>query len=319
MEIKRYKEKVLSGEIITKQEALHLLEAPIEELCSAADELRKRFCGDYFDMCTIVNGKSGRCSEDCKYCAQSAYYQTCIDSYGLMDTERLLEQAKYNEERGIQRYSIVTSGKKLNEEEVNQVCASIRTIKQECDLKVCVSFGLLDEAQFNKLAQAGAERVHNNLESSEEYFKNICTTHTYQEKVDAIQAAQRAGLSICSGGIIGLGESMEDRITMACKLRELGVDSVPINFLNPIQGTPYAANPVITNDEACRIVAIFRFLLPQAFIRLAGGRGLLPDKGKRCFCSGANAAITGDLLTTTGTTIESDAKMVKELGFFIRF
>lgn len=312
------KEKVLAGCQITREEALALTETPLEELCAAADEIRRFFCGDKFDLCTIVNGKSGKCSENCKYCAQSASYHTAVETYPLLDTEALLEQAQYSQSRGVHRYSIVTSGRNLNAQEVSQACGSIRKIKESMDISICVSFGLLEEADFQKLRQAGASRVHNNLEASAGYFPQVCTTHTQQDKIRSIEAARKAGMEVCSGGIMGLGESMEDRIDLAITLRELQIKSVPVNMLNPIPGTPYENNPRLTEEDMCRIVAIFRFLLPDAFIRLAGGRGLMDDQGRRCFCSGANAAITGDMLTTSGITIQRDLELLKELGYQVQ-
>lgn len=313
------KEKVLSGGEITREEAIELSKAPLEELTAAADEIRQKMCGEVFDMCTIINGKCGKCSEDCKYCAQSAHYNTNLsESYGLLDTEEILKQAKHNDDRGVLRYSIVTSGKRLSDKEVDQVCESIRAIRKETGIQVCVSFGLLKEEQFRKIKEAGASRVHCNLESSERYFKEVCTTHSYQEKIETLKAAKRAGLSICSGGIMGLGETMEDRIDMVITARELGVKSIPVNLLDPISGTPYEHNPILTNEELCRIVAVFRFLVPDGMIRLAGGRGLVGDKGEQCFKSGANAAISGDMLTTAGITVETDMELLKNLGYEVK-
>lgn len=313
------KEKVLSGGQIVREEALQLIDVPLEELTHAADEICRKMSGNGFDICTIINGKCGKCSEDCKYCAQSAHYDTALtDSYPLLSTEEILKEAKYNDEQGVLRYSIVTSGRKLSEKEVDQVCESIRAVKRETSLEVCVSFGLLEEEQFRKIKEAGASRVHCNLESSARYFPQVCTTHTYEEKIETLKAAKRAGLSICSGGILGLGETMEDRIDMVLTARELGVKSIPVNLLNPIPGTPYENNQPLTEDEACRYVAIFRFLIPDGAIRLAGGRGLLRDKGEACFKSGANAAISGDMLTTAGITVQTDRKMIQELGYEVK-
>lgn len=317
--VTQMKQKVLKGEWITKEEALALCKEPLSALQEAADEIRRIMCGNGFDICTIINGKCGRCSEDCKYCAQSAHYHTaCMESYPLLATEELLEGARYNDSRGVLRYSIVTSGKRLSDAEVDQVCESIRKIKKETSIQVCVSFGLLNEEQFRKIKEAGASRVHCNLESSARYFPKVCTTHTYEEKIETLKAAKRAGLSICSGGILGLGESMEDRIDMVLTARELGVKSIPVNLLNPIPGTPYEENQPLTNEEACRCVAVFRFLIPDASIRLAGGRGLVGDKGEACFRSGANAAISGDMLTTAGITVETDMELIKQLGFEVK-
>ena len=317
--IENLKRKIRSGELISKEEALLLADAPLEELTAAADEIRSHFCQSGFDICTIVNGKCGKCSEDCKYCAQSAHYHTaCSETYPLLSTEELVDGARHNKEQGVLRYSIVTSGKALSDAEVDRVCESIRAIREQVGIEVCVSFGLLNEEQFKKIREAGATRAHCNLESSGRYFKEICTTHTYQQKIDTLNAAKRAGLSVCSGGIMGLGETMEDRIDMVLTARKLGVKSIPVNVLNPIPGTPYEHNRILTNDEVCRCVAIFRFLIPDASIRLAGGRGLLGDKGEACFRSGANAAISGDMLTTSGINMETDMELLKTLGYEVR-
>lgn len=313
------KDKILRGKWIGREEALRLAEEPLEELRQAADEIRRKVCGSGFDLCTIVNAKCGRCSEDCRYCAQSAHYRTaCEESYSLLSTQELLEDARRNAQQGVLRYSIVTSGRRLSEEEVEQACESIRRIRAEVPIEVCVSFGLLDEVQFRKIKAAGASRVHCNLESSARYFPSVCTTHTYEEKIRTLQAAKRAGLSICSGGILGLGETMEDRIDMVLTARELGVKSIPVNLLNPIPGTPYENRVPLDNEEACRCVALFRFLIPDASIRLAGGRGLLGDKGEACFLSGANAAISGDMLTTAGITVETDMELLRSSGFEVK-
>ena len=317
--VEKLKDNVLAGGEVGREEALELLKAPLEELAQAADELRQHFCGNRFDLCTIINGKCGKCSEDCKYCAQSAHYHTSLEeSYPLLSTEELLKGAAENKRQGVLRYSIVTSGRKLSDLEVEQVCESIRAIREQVGIEVCVSFGLLGEEAFQKLKEAGASRVHCNLESSRSYFPQVCTTHTYDEKIETLKAAQRAGLSVCSGGIIGLGETMEDRIDMVLTARELGVKSVPVNVLNPIPGTPYENNPILTEDELRRVVAIFRFLIPDGNIRLAGGRGLLEDKGARCFRSGANAAISGDMLTTAGITVQRDQEMLNGMGYQVR-
>lgn len=318
MNVQQLKRKVISGQQISKQEAMFLTQAPLEELCAAADEIRQHFCGNTFDLCTIINAKSGLCSEDCKYCAQSSHYHTNVKIYSLLDPPEILAGAKYNDKRGVLHYGIVTSGRNLTESEVDKICESIRKIRRETNIQVCVSCGLLNEEQYRKIKQAGATRVHNNLESSPRFFKQVCTTHTIEDKINALKAAQRAGLSICSGGIMGLGENMEDRIDMVLLQRELGVKSIPVNLLNPISGTPYEHNRILTNDEMRRIVAIFRFLIPDASIRMAGGRGLLQDKGEACFRSGANAAISGDMLTTSGFSVETDLALLKKLGYEVK-
>lgn len=316
--VKTLKEKILSGIRIGYDDAILLEKVELEELCCAADEIRAYFYGNGFDTCTITNGKNGRCSEDCKYCAQSIHYPVVIEDYPLRNDKRFLEEAQYNLQRGILRFSVVTSGRKLNTQEVDQMCEIYCTIKKQCGIALCASHGLLDYPHFVKLKEAGVERYHNNLETSRRYFTNICTTHTYDDKITAIKNAQKAGLTVCSGGIMGLGESMKDRIEMAIELRELGIWSVPINILNPIKNTPFENFPTLTSSEIRRIVAIYRFLLPDAVLRLAGGRGLMLDKGKSVFGSGANAAISGDILNTAGISIEQDMKMIKELNYEVK-
>lgn len=316
-DIDALKGKVFRGEPVTASEALRLKDAPLDSLRAAADDIRRHFRGEAFDMCCIINGKSGRCSENCKFCAQSAFYHTGAGEYPLLEAEKILADALDKAGRGVPRYSIVTSGKRLSDREVEEMCGTIARIRRETGMQVCVSFGLLGRQQFDKLKAAGATRVHNNLETSRRYFPQVCTTHSFEEKTAAIKAAQDAGLEVCSGGIVGLGETWEDRIDMALTLRKLGIRSVPVNLLSPIPGTPFEENQRVTEEELERVVAVFRFLLPDAFIRLAGGRGLMQDKGAGCFRSGANAAITGDMLTTAGYTVESDRKMLEELGYSV--
>lgn len=316
--VNELKVKIFKGYQITKEDALCLADADLEELCLCANELRYHFCGDAFDICTIINGKSGKCSENCKYCAQSSYYKTTIDEYPLLDNSSILKDAMYNHEKGILRYSVVTSGKCMSDNEVDEVCESYRSIGNHCSVSLCASHGLLTFKQFKKLKEAGVTRYHNNLETSRRNFPNICTTHTYDDKIAAIKNAQQAGLEACSGGIMGLGESMEDRIDMVMDIRSLGIKSLPVNILNPIKGTPFDHLPVLTVDDVRRIVSIFRFIMPGSAIRLAGGRGLMPDKGKAVFMSGANAAISGDMLTTSGISIDEDLSILRELGFEVK-
>lgn len=313
--VEQLKKKILNGGEINKAEACLLAEADLNELMSAANEIREKMCGNTFDICTIINGKSGRCSENCRYCAQSACYNTRVDEYPLLPAEQMVKQAQYNKDRGVLRFSIVTSGRALSDTEVDKVCEAVRQIRRETGIKVCISGGLMNERQFKRLHAAGADRVHNNLETSQNYFPQVCTTHTYEDKKNAIRAAMAAGMSVCSGGIIGLGESMEDRIDLAMTVRELGILSMPVNVLCPVKGTPYENNPVLSEEEAARTVAIIRFINPKAAIRMAGGRANMADEGRMCFKAGANAAISGDMLTTSGYTIAKDMKMIGELGF----
>lgn len=318
MDIKALYDRVIGGYLIRREEALFLYKEDLVDLTRYADMIRDHFCGNQFDMCTIINGKSGLCSENCKFCAQSSHYNTGSKVYSLLSEEEILADAKKNADQGVMRYSIVTAGRSLSDGEVDRMCQIIRRIKEEVHISVCVSFGLLKEAQFRRLKEAGAERVHNNLEASENFFPSVCTSHSFSDKVQAIRAAQAAGLDVCSGGIMGLGESIEDRIDMALSLRDLGIESIPVNMLNPIPGTPMEKHESLDEKEMQRIIAVYRFILPKAFIRLAGGRGLMRDKGKACFMSGANAAISGDMLTTAGITVDKDKKLLEELDYMIK-
>ena len=310
--------KVINGGTLSREEAILLSSAQLEPLCEAADQIRRHFCGNAFDMCSIINGKSGKCPEDCKYCAQSSHYSADTAVYPLLSTDEILREAKANAADGILRFSIVTSGKRLSDQEVEQVCDSFRKIRETCGISLCASMGLLSQKQFKMLKSAGVVRYHNNLETSRRFFPHICTTHTYEDKIQAIRDARESGLTVCSGGIIGLGETMEDRIDMALTLRDLQIRSVPINVLNPIPGTPLEHNAPLPEDEVCRTAAIFRFLLPDSILRMAGGRGLMEDQGRRVFRSGANGAITQNMLLSGGIAVREDLQLAEELGFEIR-
>ncbi|NBI64111.1 biotin synthase BioB [Clostridiales bacterium] len=316
--IKQYHDKILRGGQLTKEELMELSKVPLETLGQAANQLRQETCGCGFDICSIINGKSGRCPEDCKYCAQSIRAHADIEEYPLVSSEKIIKEARYNQEKGVLRFSIVTSGKRLSDEEVDRLCETYQAMREQCGISLCASHGLLTENQFRKLKKAGVSRYHNNLETSRRFFPQICGTHSYDNKIQTIRMAQAAGLTVCSGGIIGMGETMEDRIDLALELRELGIKSIPINILNPIPGTLLEHQTRLSAKEVCQTVALFRFALPDAAIRLAGGRGLLVDQGKCAFCSGANAAISGDMLTTAGINIKMDIEMVESLGFEVK-
>lgn len=314
------KTKVLNNYKITKEDALNLVDSPLDELCDAANEIRQSFCGNKFDVCTLVNIKNGRCSEDCKFCAQSNHYDTDIEIYPILSKEELKEKSRAILDAGFERISYVASGRKISNKEFEIVSQALEELNEERDdFHVCVSLGLLNKDQINTLKNLNVERIHNNLESSRDYFKNICTTHSYDEKLDTISEVKSENLMVCSGGIFGMGESFEDRIDLALTLRELGVKSIPINVLNPIKGTPVENNEVLSNEETCRLIAIFRFINPDAFIRMAGGRALLGDNGRKAFQSGANAGILGNMLTTVGVEIEEDLKLLDELGYEITY
>lgn len=319
MDIIELKEKVKNGYTVTREEAQEIYYSDYETLTKAADELREYFCGNNFDVCTIINAKSGKCSENCKFCAQSAHYNTHIKEYDLLDEETIVNDAldKYN--RGIPRYSMVASGKGLTAKDIDKVCSITRKIYEKAPgIKVCISGGIISEESFEKLKEAGITRIHNNLETSRNFFPEICTTHTYDQKIETIKAAKEAGMEICSGGLIGLGEDYKDRIDMALQLRELDVHSVPVNLLNPIKNTPLENNEPLSMEEVNRTCATFRFILPKALIRLAGGRSLMEEFGKSAFKSGANAAISGVLLTTKGASIEEDMERFRELDYTVK-
>ncbi|MDU2353748.1 MULTISPECIES: biotin synthase BioB [Anaerococcus] len=318
MELEKLKNKVLNGGDISRQEAIDLYKEDYDELRKAAEEIREHFCQDQFDMCTIINAKSGHCPENCKFCAQSTHSHAEVEVYSLLDKDTIVKDAIEKYRRGVPRYSLVSSGKSLTEDDIDKVCEIVKDIhEQEPEVKVCLSGGLISAEGFKKLKDAGVLRIHNNLESSENFFKEICTSHTYDQKIQAIKDAKNAGMEVCSGGIIGLGEDIEDRVDMFFNLRNLNVASIPVNVLNPVKGTPMENNKILDQEEINRTIAICRFINPKAAIRLAGGRANMEELGKSCFRSGANAAITGDMLTTRGASLEDDMQMVKEMDYDI--
>lgn len=308
-------DRIQRGERIDAAAARRLYDEPLAELTAAANGLREVFCGNGFDICTIINARSGKCSENCKFCAQSSFYHTSAEEYPMLGSKEIVGAAVSDASKGVLRFSIVTSGRKLRPIDVDHICATVRAIHEKTDVNVCASIGLCTRDQFDRMKAAGLTRFHCNLETSRRFFPQICTTHTYDQKIESLKAARAAGLSLCCGGIMGLGETVEDRIDMAIDIRELGVRSVPVNFLNPIPGTPFEKNRLLDDEERMRIVAVYRFINPEAAIRLAGGRGLIADKGRACFRSGANAVISGDMLTTAGYSIETDMEMIDELGY----
>lgn len=309
------KDKILNGGLIDKSDALSLIETDLTVLCSAADEIRVKFNGNKIDTCTILNGKSGLCSENCKYCAQSAHNHTGVKEYPMLTVSEIVKRGLENAKLGVDRFDVVTAGLRLNDKEVDILCEAYSQIKKQTNLELCSSNGLLSYEQFVRLHEAGVTRIHNNLETSRRYFPSVCTTHTYDEKLETILAAKKAGMEICSGGIIGMGETMEDRIDMALELQGLGVRSIPINILMPIKGTVFENQTPLSDEEILRTIAIFRFINPYADIRLAGGRKLLHDHGKQAFMSGANASIIGNMLTSIGSNVSEDFAMFEELGF----
>lgn len=311
-------ERIIRGERLDRRDDLSMLvELDLETLCRAADQVRRVLCGDRGELCTIVNGRSGRCSEDCRFCAQSCHYHTQAEEYPFLPVQEIVEEGKRNEAAGVHRYSIVTAGRGIHGRELDHALDAYRRLREETGLGLCASHGLQTREEFQAMKEAGVTRYHANLETSRRNFPNICTTHTYEDKLENIRRAKEAGLEVCSGGILGMGETWEDRIDMALDLWELGVVSIPLNLLTPIPGTPLAQQPLLKDDEVCRSVAIFRLLNPTAWIRMAAGRRRFADGGKLLFRCGANAAITGDMLTTTGTGIAEDRTMFAQLGYQI--
>ena len=314
--VQKLKQKVMDGKEITKEEAMTLAEADLDELCQAADEIRKHFCGNVFDICSCINVKGGKCSEDCKFCPQSCFNDKVeVKPHTLIGSDQMLEEAAYMAQKGVVRCDLVSSDRRLPKDDVRKIVQDIERIRKETGIAVCCSFGLLDQEDCEMLRKAGITRLHNNLESSRTFFTGVCSSHSTDDKMATLRAARATGLTLCSGCLINLGESMEDRIELALMERELGVKSIPVNVLNPIKDSPFEDRKPMTNEEFCRTVAVFRFLLPDASIRLAAGRIYLADHGKRALSSGANAAITGDFLMTGGMSIDSDMAMAKELGY----
>ena len=308
-------EEIINGRRLTREDSLErFIDCPLEELCDGADRIREHFCGSKVDLCTIINGKSGRCGEDCKYCAQSCHHRTGIEEYEFLPTDAILKEALANEREGVDRFAIVTAGRGMNAKDFDKAIEAYETMSKECKLDLCASHGFLTREQFHRLHMAGVTSYHENIETSRRYFPFICTTHTYDDKIKSIKLAKEEGFCVCSGGIIGMGETWEDRLDMAVSLAELGITSIPINALMPIPGTPLEDREPLSEEEIIRTVAFFRYLNPEANIRLAAGRALMKNNGERAFRSGASATITGNMLTTSGSTIQSDKELLGCMG-----
>ena len=309
-------QNIIDGRRITREDDLNFfLTCDLKELCEGADRIRKACVGDKVDLCSIINGKSGRCSENCKYCAQSIHHHTSCEIYDFLPEEKILEACKMNESEGVDRFSIVTAGKALTGKEFDKAIHAYETMHRECRIDLCASMGFLSAEQLHRLHEAGVTSYHHNIETSRRNFPNICTTHTYDMKIDTLKKVKAEGMYACSGGIIGMGETWEDRLDMAVSLAEVGVDSIPINALMPIPGTPLEKLPQLTESDILRTIAFFRYINPLADIRLAAGRALLTNDGEKAFKSGASATITGNMLTTAAcATIRSDRQMLEDMG-----
>lgn len=309
-------EKVLEGEPLSASEASFL--ASVEgvhlfHLFFTASRIRERYRQNRVDLCSIINAKSGACSEDCAYCAQSKSVSG-IPVHPLVGQDVVMQKAREARNAGVKRFCIVTSGRKVGKKELRQIASMVGKVRG-LGLLPCATLGLLEHDELSVLKESGLERYHHNLETSEKLFPKICSTHTYADKIKTIEAAKSVGLSLCSGGIFGIGESWQDRIDMALALRGLGADSVPINFLIAVKGTPMENRDPLDPFEALKIISLYRFLLPEKEIRVCGGRRqVLGEFNSMVFMAGADSLLTGNYLTTTGTPYEEDLRLIKHHG-----
>ncbi|NOX20769.1 MAG: biotin synthase BioB [Nitrospirae bacterium] len=306
---------LITGEPVPDDTVVEFIStSPIHQVFALASELRARYRGNKVDLCSIINAKSGKCPEDCKYCAQSIHYQTGAESYGLLDRERILEQAREAKKWGAKRFCIVTSGKRPSPKELERIADCIASIK-EIGLLPCATLGILSREDLQLLKEAGLNRYHHNLETSRSFFPEVCSTHSYDEKLKTIEAVKELGLSLCCGGIFGLGEDWQHRMEMARELKRIGPDSVPINFLIPIKGTPLGRRPKLNPVEALRVVALFRIVLPDAEVRVCGGRlQVLGEFNSMIFMAGADGLLVGNYLTQPGRVVEDDLRIIRAQG-----
>ncbi|GAB4387801.1 MAG: biotin synthase BioB [Thermodesulfovibrionales bacterium] len=312
--------KAARGMALSREEGLFISglgDREAFELFAAADKVRRSMRGGRVDLCSIVSAKTGACQEDCSYCAQSRVSAAGVEAHPLLGREEVLGRARAARAQGARRFCVVTSGKRATASELREIAAMVGAIREE-GLLPCATLGLLGKEELSMLRDAGLERYHHNLETSREHFPRICTTHTYDDKLRTIGAAREAGLSVCSGGIFGLGEGWGDRVSMAMELRGLGADSVPVNFLVPVRGTPLGDEEPLGPLEALRIISLMRFMLPDREIRVCGGRlQTLGELNALVFAAGADGLLTGDCLTTRGRSPEDDLRMIAALGLTV--
>jgi len=310
--------KLDNNKYLTYDEVIKLInDVEFERVYNLACKIKLINKGRIVDLCSIQNAKSGKCSENCKYCAQSLYYNTNVRSYKLLDENEILHKALYYQSFGVKRFSLVTSGNVLDDNEFSRIINIYKMLKIKTKMKLCASLGKIDYERAMKLKEAGVDFYHHNIETCRDYYKMVCTTHTYEDRVDTIKSIKKAGLSICCGGIIGLGETFEQRIKMAFEIRDLEVKSIPINILTPVKGTPFEKNVPLSPDEVIKTIAFYRIIIPDADIRYAAGRNMLGIEQKKGFLSGISGAMVGDFLTTTGNAINDDISMIKEFGLEI--
>ncbi|WP_238492544.1 biotin synthase BioB [Desulfotruncus alcoholivorax] len=319
--------KVSNNEItvevpVKKQDAVKLNQltgAGIYDLIALAGRVtRHYFPENKVELCSIINARSGHCSEDCAFCAQSSHHNTNVSIYPMLSPEKILRSAVKVEQSGVRRFSMVTSGRGISGRDLEKVLETIVLLRRETDLSLCASLGIINEKQASMLAEAGLSTYHHNLEAAPAYFDQICSTHTYQERVQTILNARRAGLRVCAGGILGLGESPVHQVELAIELQKLQIDSVPLNFLNPIPGTPLQNQTAIPPLGILRAIAVFRLALPRAVLRLCGGR----KEGLRrlqplAFLTGANGLMVGDYLTTGGEVLQEDLQMLLDMDLAV--
>ena len=315
-----YARKVLSGEALTLQEARRLgrirMPEEVMELLFWANKVRHQYKGKTIDLCAIINAKSGRCSEDCTFCAQSAHYPTRIEKYPLLGESDLREAAERARASGAARFSLVTSGRSLlRPKELERVCRVISSLAGKGMISPCASLGLLTPELAGALKKAGLVRYHHNLETGPKYYPFVCSTHTFADRLTTLRIAREAGFSLCSGGIFGLGETLNDRLDLAFLLKKMRVNSVPLNFLNPIPGTPLAAQPPLAPLEILKSIALFRLILPEADLRTCGGRERsLRTLQPLMYLAGCNGTMIGNYLTTEGRSPEVDIQEIRDLG-----
>lgn len=319
IDIEDLKNKVLEGGLLSEEEAFRLCDIHDGQegpLLDAAAEVTRRFCRPVFESCSILNARSGKCSENCKWCAQSAHYKTSAGVYGLVSREECMRVAGLNRQAGVRRFSLVTSGRAMRGEELDRACSYYRELAREGGLDLCASMGLLGAEELRQLREAGVSRYHCNLETAPSYFGSLCTTHTIEDKIRTIDLAHEAGMEVCSGGIIGMGETRRQRVEFALTLRRVAPCSIPLNILQPIPGTPLEHAEPLTDAEILRTVAMFRLIHPRVTLRFAGGRARLSREMQlEAIRVGVNGGIVGDLLTTIGSNVEQDRALASQAGY----